>query len=138
MNYRDVYEAWLASPALSEAERAELEAIQGDEKEIEGRFFAPLEFGTAGLRGTMCTGLHNMNIHVVRHATQAFAEVILGHRPPPEASRYATTAAITPRSLPGRPPASWLETESLCGFSSLCALLRNSPSLCGNTAASPE
>ena len=47
MNYRDVYEAWLASPALSEAERAELKAIQGDEKEIEGRFFAPLEFGTA-------------------------------------------------------------------------------------------
>ena len=81
MNYRDVYEAWLASPALSEAERAELEAIQGDEKEIEGRFFAPLEFGTAGLRGTMCTGLHNMNIHVVRHATQAFAEVILEEGP---------------------------------------------------------
>ena len=81
MNYRDVYEAWLASPALSEAERAELEAIQGDEKEIEGRFFAPLEFGTAGLRGTMCTGRHNMNIHVVRHATQAFAEVILEEGP---------------------------------------------------------
>ena len=38
--------------------------ISGDEKEIESRFFAPLEFGTAGLRGTMCVGLHQMNIHV--------------------------------------------------------------------------
>ncbi|SBV93428.1 Phosphoglucomutase [uncultured Eubacteriales bacterium] len=77
MNYKEVYEKWLNSAALSTAEKAELSAIAGDEKEIESRFFAPLEFGTAGLRGTMCVGLHQMNIHVIRHATQAFAEVIL-------------------------------------------------------------
>ena len=77
MSYRDVYEKWLNSPALSEAEKEELRGIAGDEKEIESRFFAPLEFGTAGLRGTMCVGLHQMNVHVIRHATQAFAEVIL-------------------------------------------------------------
>ena len=81
MSYRDTYEKWLASPALSEAEKAELRAIAGDEKEIESRFFAPLDFGTAGLRGTMCVGLHQMNIHVIRHATQAFAEVILAEGP---------------------------------------------------------
>ncbi len=81
MPYRDIYEKWLASPALSAAEKAELEAIKNDDKEIEARFFAPLEFGTAGLRGTMCVGLHNMNIHVIRHATQAFAEVILAEGP---------------------------------------------------------
>ena len=76
MSYRDTYEKWLHSPALSAEEKAELESISGDEKEIESRFFAPLEFGTAGLRGTMCVGLHQMNVHVIRHATQAFAEVI--------------------------------------------------------------
>lgn len=81
MTYQDTYQKWLSSPALSEAEKSELRAISGDEKEIESRFFAPLEFGTAGLRGTMCTGLHNMNIHVIRHATQAFAEVILAEGP---------------------------------------------------------
>ncbi len=81
MSYRDTYEAWLASPALSAGEKAELEAIKNDEKEIESRFFAPLDFGTAGLRGTMCTGLHHMNVHVIRHATQAFAEVILAEGP---------------------------------------------------------
>ena len=43
---------------------------------IESRFFAPLEFGTAGLRGEMALGCRRMNIHVIRHATQAFAEVI--------------------------------------------------------------
>ena len=49
---------------------------RNDPKEIESRFFGPLEFGTAGLRGTMYTGLHNMNIHVIRWATQGFADVI--------------------------------------------------------------
>ena len=74
MSYKETYLNWLNSPALSQAEKAELQAIAGDEKEIESRFFAPLEFGTAGLRGTMCVGLHQMNVHVIRHATQAFAE----------------------------------------------------------------
>ena len=75
-NYMEEFQRWLDSPALSEAEWAELNAIREDEKEIRERFFAPLEFGTAGLRGTMKTGLHNMNIHIIRHATQAFADVI--------------------------------------------------------------
>ena len=81
MTYQDTYQKWLDSPALSAGEKAELKAISGDDKEIESRFFAPLEFGTAGLRGTMCVGLHNMNVHVIRHATQAFAEVILAEGP---------------------------------------------------------
>ena len=54
MSYLDAYHAWLNSPALSAAEKAELASIQGDDKEIESRFFDQLSFGTAGLRG--CTG----------------------------------------------------------------------------------
>ena len=76
MNYRQEYERWLASPALSAEEHAELVSIANDEKEIESRFYGPLEFGTAGLRGTMYVGLHNMNRHVIRWATQGFANVI--------------------------------------------------------------
>ena len=76
MDFMQEYEKWLRSPALSPEEHAELEAIRNDPKEIESRFFGPLEFGTAGLRGTMYTGLHNMNIHVIRWATQGFADVI--------------------------------------------------------------
>ena len=81
MDYKKAYEQWLNAPALSEAEKAELTAIAGDEKEIESRFFSQLEFGTAGLRGTMGVGLYRMNIHVIRHATQAFAKVILNEGP---------------------------------------------------------
>ena len=76
MDYRKEYEKWLASPALSEDERAELRALESNDKEIKARFYGPLEFGTAGLRGTMYTGLHNMNRHVIRWATQGFANVI--------------------------------------------------------------
>ena len=77
MDFMKEYEKWLESPALSAQEKAELEAIRGDEKEIESRFYDQLSFGTAGLRGTMGVGLNRMNIHVIRHATQAFAQVIL-------------------------------------------------------------
>jgi len=76
-NYQAAYEKWVNSPALSEGERAELLAVAHDEGEKESRFFGQLEFGTAGLRGTMGVGLNRMNVHVIRHATQAFAEVIL-------------------------------------------------------------
>ncbi len=77
MDFMKEYEKWLESPALSAQEKAELEAIRDDEKEIESRFYDQLSFGTAGLRGTMGVGLNRMNIHVIRHATQAFAQVIL-------------------------------------------------------------
>ena len=76
MNYRQEYEKWDSSPAITDEERAELRAIADDDKEIESRFYGPLEFGTAGLRGTMKMGLHQMNVYVIRWATQGFAKVI--------------------------------------------------------------
>ena len=116
-NYKEEYQHWLDSPALSEEEWKELNSISGDEKEIESRFFAPLEFGTAGLRGTMKLGLHNMNIHIIRHATQAFANVIL------EEGMDAAERGIA--ASPRRPPASWPQTASACACSSPCARLRS-------------
>ena len=76
MDYKKEYERWLDSPALSDEEWHELDAIRGDDDEIKSRFRGPLEFGTAGLRGVMGAGLARMNIHVVRWATQAFASLI--------------------------------------------------------------
>ena len=80
-SYKEEYQYWLDSPALDEEEWKELSAIADDDKEIESRFYAPLEFGTAGLRGVMATGLNRMNVHVIRWATQAFAEVIKAEGP---------------------------------------------------------
>ena len=77
MDYLEQYSKWIDSPALTESEKNELRSISGDDHEIESRFFSRLEFGTAGLRGTMGVGLFRMNIHVIRHTTQALAELII-------------------------------------------------------------
>ena len=77
MSYQEQYERWLHSPALSQPEKDELAALSNNPNEIEDRFFSLLQFGTAGLRGVMGVGLRRMNVHVIRHATQAFANVIL-------------------------------------------------------------
>ena len=79
--FLEEYRRWMDSPSLSESEWNELNDIAGDENEIKSRFYAPLEFGTAGLRGIMGMGLNRMNRHVVRHATQAFASVIAAEGP---------------------------------------------------------
>ena len=76
MTHQERYQLWSSSPVLSADEQAELAAIAADAKEIESRFFQNLEFGTAGLRGIMGMGTNRMNVYVIRHATQAFAEVI--------------------------------------------------------------
>ena len=77
MSYKKMYEAWLANDYFDEATKAELEAIAGDEKEIEDRFYQDLEFGTAGLRGVIGAGTNRMNIYTVRKATQGLANYIL-------------------------------------------------------------
>ena len=81
MNYMSEYERWLASPALTAEERAELEAIRGDDEAIKDRFFAPLSFGTAGLRGVLGTGLYRMNRFTVGAATQGLANLIVQNGP---------------------------------------------------------
>ena len=81
MSYQQQFHRWLHSDALSPEEKAQLQSIADDPKEVEDRFFGLLEFGTAGLRGVMGLGLRRMNVHVIRHATQAFAQVILAEGP---------------------------------------------------------
>lgn len=81
MGYMEEYRKWMDSPALNDEERAELAAIAQDEKEIQDRFFAPLSFGTAGLRGVLGTGLYRMNRFVVGAATQGLANLIKSYGP---------------------------------------------------------
>ena len=75
--YREEYEYWLASDVVDEKTKEELRALEGNEKEIEGRFKAMLTFGTAGLRGIMGAGIGLMNVYTVRYATQGLANLII-------------------------------------------------------------
>ena len=76
MNYLDNYNLWLNSPVLTESERQELRDIAGNDDEIKIRFTSGLTFGTAGLRGTMKTGMNAMNVYTVAQATQGLATLI--------------------------------------------------------------
>jgi phosphoglucomutase len=80
MDYRKVYEEWSTNPFFSEETRAELLGIKDDEKEIKERFYADLEFGTAGLRGIIGAGTNRMNDYVVAKATQGLANYIIQRR----------------------------------------------------------
>ena len=77
----DVYallDEWLANVKDDEL-KAELVALKesGDEDAITDAFFQDLEFGTAGLRGTLGAGTNRMNIYTVGRATQGFSDYLV-------------------------------------------------------------
>lgn len=74
MGYMESYREWLENPYFDEETKAELKAIQNDEKEIRERFYADLEFGTGGLRGIIGAGINRMNKYTVRKATPGAGE----------------------------------------------------------------
>lgn len=71
------YQAWLNDPLIDEATKQELAALQGNDKEIEDRFYRDLEFGTGGLRGVMGAGTNRLNSYTVGKATQGLANWVL-------------------------------------------------------------
>ncbi len=75
MNYMKKYNEWLEK--ADEDTIKELMAIEGNQDEIEDRFYKTLAFGTAGLRGIMGAGTNRMNKYVLMQATRALAEVVL-------------------------------------------------------------
>ncbi len=77
MSYKDTYQEWLANPYFDDETKAELKALEGNDKEIEDRFYKELEFGTAGLRGIIGAGTNRMNFYTVRKASQGLANYII-------------------------------------------------------------
>ena len=75
--YEIKYNEWLNNPIIDEESKKELREIQGNEKEIEDRFYKDLEFGTAGLRGVIGVGTNRMNKYTVTKATQGLANYII-------------------------------------------------------------
>lgn len=76
MEYKQIYDEWMKNPYFDEDTKAELLTIAEDDQEQKERFYADLEFGTAGLRGVIGAGINRMNIYVVRRATQGLANYI--------------------------------------------------------------
>ncbi len=73
MDYKSRYNEWLNNTYFNDEFRAELKALEGDEKEIEERFYMDMAFGTGGMRGIIGAGTNRMNEYVIRKASQGFA-----------------------------------------------------------------
>ncbi len=70
------YERWLRNAGEDPDLLDELRSVEGDEEQINDRFYRELEFGTGGLRGVIGAGDNRMNIYTVRKATQGLADYL--------------------------------------------------------------
>ncbi|WP_412988621.1 phospho-sugar mutase [Pediococcus siamensis] len=73
MDWKDTYQTWVKRPDLEPGLKAELAELEKDPGKLEEAFYAPMEFGTAGMRGVMGPGINRMNIYTVRQATEGLA-----------------------------------------------------------------
>ena len=74
MSWQEVALKWEKFEELEDYLKTQLENFS--EKEKEEAFYAPLEFGTAGMRGIVGPGINRMNIYTVRQATEGLARLI--------------------------------------------------------------
>ena len=74
MSWQDIALKWEKFEGLEDYLKTQLENFS--EKETEEAFYAPLEFGTAGMRGIVGPGINRMNIYTVRQATEGLARLI--------------------------------------------------------------
>lgn len=79
MDIKKLYDEWLKKADADPDLIAELKEIDGNEEEINDRFYTELEFGTAGLRGVIGAGTNRMNIYTVCRATQGLADFLNAH-----------------------------------------------------------
>ena len=70
------YHSWLEN-VQDEALLAELNAMGGDDAQIEDAFYRHLAFGTGGLRGVLGAGTNRMNLYVVARAAQGLANYVI-------------------------------------------------------------
>jgi len=73
MTWQDVYQQWNNEATLEPTLKKQLEELATDPEALEDAFYAPLEFGTAGMRGVLGPGINRMNIYTVRQATEGLA-----------------------------------------------------------------
>lgn len=73
MSWEQVYQQWANEENLEENLKKQLTDLSQDPEKLEDAFYAPLEFGTAGMRGILGPGINRMNNYTVRQATEGLA-----------------------------------------------------------------
>jgi len=73
VSWKETYQTWLNESNLEAGLKQELDQLAGQDDRLEDAFYAPLSFGTAGMRGLLGPGINRMNIYTVRQATEGLA-----------------------------------------------------------------
>lgn len=76
MSWKETYNAWKNYRALEPDLKDELAELEGNDEALEDAFYAPMEFGTAGMRGVIGAGINRMNVYTVRQATEGLASLM--------------------------------------------------------------
>ncbi len=75
MDIMTSYQRWVEHVTEEDLQQ-ELKSIEGNENEINERFYRELEFGTGGLRGVIGAGSYRMNVYTVAKATQGYSNYL--------------------------------------------------------------
>lgn len=97
MSWEQVYQQWLNEENIPENLKNELKNLNTDPEKCEDAFYAPLEFGTAGMRGILGAGINRMNIFTVRQATEGLARFM--DTQDPETRRRGVAIAYDSRHM---------------------------------------
>ncbi|WP_417632151.1 phospho-sugar mutase [Enterococcus faecalis] len=97
MSWEQVYQQWLNEENIPENLKNELKDLNTDPEKCEDAFYAPLEFGTAGMRGILGAGINRMNIFTVRQATEGLARFM--DTQDPETKRRGVAIAYDSRHM---------------------------------------
>lgn len=97
MSWKQVYEQWKSEENLDEALKQNLVELEKDPEKLEDAFYAPLEFGTAGMRGILGAGINRMNIYTIRQATEGLA--LFMDEQDPETKRRGVAIAYDSRHM---------------------------------------
>ncbi|MCI0129956.1 phospho-sugar mutase [Vagococcus sp. CY53-2] len=73
MDWKETYSTWKQFRELETTLKDNLNQLEKNENELQEAFYAPLEFGTAGMRGILGVGINRMNIYTVRQAANGLA-----------------------------------------------------------------
>ncbi|EIT2383651.1 phospho-sugar mutase [Enterococcus faecalis] len=97
VSWEQVYQQWLNEENIPENLKNELKDLNTDPEKCEDAFYAPLEFGTAGMRGILGAGINRMNIFTVRQATEGLARFM--DTQDPETKRRGVAIAYDSRHM---------------------------------------
>lgn len=76
MSWKENYNTWKNYQDLEPDLKKELADLEGNDEALEDAFYAPMEFGTAGMRGVIGAGINRMNVYTVRQATEGLASLM--------------------------------------------------------------